>query len=186
MRRGGGHAANQRARLHVTNRASLSKNLRGSLLPGGFLHHHHPPTPQLTPSPLRRLRASSSSQCWLDRLCGRRAPSALQPAMLPAEPLRYDTRSSHCTPQLRRALAIPSRNFTRCCEALSVQLIWLLTHWLPQRSASTSSSTAEEAASSWKTNALPAGATAFAIGTVAWYYHLYGRNVDAMTPAEEG
>lgn len=54
------------------------------------------------------------------------------------------------------------------------------------RSASTSSSTAEGAASSWKTNALPVGATAFAIGTVAWYYHLYGRNVDAMTPAEEG
>ncbi|KAF2255356.1 cytochrome c1, mitochondrial precursor [Trematosphaeria pertusa] len=54
------------------------------------------------------------------------------------------------------------------------------------RSASTSSSTAEGAASSWKTNALPAGATAFAVGTVAWYCHLYGRNVDAMTPAEEG
>ena len=54
------------------------------------------------------------------------------------------------------------------------------------RSASTSSSTADGAASSWKTNALPVGATAFAIGTVAWYYHLYGRNVDAMTPAEEG
>ncbi|KAF1950715.1 cytochrome c1, mitochondrial precursor [Byssothecium circinans] len=54
------------------------------------------------------------------------------------------------------------------------------------RAASTSSSTAEGAASSWKTNALPAGATAIAIGTTAWYYHLYGRNVDAMTPAEEG
>ncbi|KAF2280733.1 cytochrome c1, mitochondrial precursor [Westerdykella ornata] len=56
----------------------------------------------------------------------------------------------------------------------------------PSRSASTSSSTAEEAASSWKTNALPVGATMAAIGSVAWYYHLYGRNVDAMTPAEEG
>ncbi|OCL08948.1 hypothetical protein AOQ84DRAFT_292165 [Glonium stellatum] len=54
------------------------------------------------------------------------------------------------------------------------------------RSASTSSSTAEEAASSWKTTALGSGATAFAIGSVAWYYHLYGQNVDAMTPAEEG
>ncbi|PVH95709.1 cytochrome c1, mitochondrial precursor [Periconia macrospinosa] len=54
------------------------------------------------------------------------------------------------------------------------------------RAASTSSSTAEGTASSWKTNALPAGATAFAIGTTAWYFHLYGRNVDAMTPAEEG
>jgi hypothetical protein len=55
-----------------------------------------------------------------------------------------------------------------------------------QRPASTSSPAAEEAASSWKTNALPAGATVFAVGTVAWYYHLFGRNVDAMTPAEEG
>lgn len=54
------------------------------------------------------------------------------------------------------------------------------------RAASTSSSAAEEAARSWKSNALPAAATAFAIGSVAWYYHLYGRNVDAMTPAEEG
>ncbi|KAF2178500.1 cytochrome c1, mitochondrial precursor [Zopfia rhizophila CBS 207.26] len=54
------------------------------------------------------------------------------------------------------------------------------------RPASTSSSTAEEAASSWMTTALGSGATVFAIGSVAWYYHLYGRNVDAMTPAEEG
>ncbi|KAJ4300861.1 cytochrome c1 [Kalmusia sp. IMI 367209] len=54
------------------------------------------------------------------------------------------------------------------------------------RAASTSSSTAEGAASSWKTNALPVGATAFAIGTVAWYAHIAGRDVDAMTPAEEG
>lgn len=54
-----------------------------------------------------------------------------------------------------------------------------------QRSASTSSSTAEGALS-WKTNALPVGATAFAIGTVAWYAYIAGRDVDAMTPAEEG
>lgn len=53
-----------------------------------------------------------------------------------------------------------------------------------QRSASTSNSTAEGA--SWKTNALPVGATAFAIGTVAWYTYIAGRDVDAMTPAEEG
>ena len=56
---------------------------------------------------------------------------------------------------------------------------------LAQRSASTSSSTAE-GASSWKTNALPVGATAFAIGTVGWYAYIAGRDVDAMTPAEEG
>ncbi|KAF1836745.1 cytochrome c1, mitochondrial precursor [Decorospora gaudefroyi] len=52
------------------------------------------------------------------------------------------------------------------------------------RFASTSSS--EAAGSSWKTNALPVGATVFAVGSTAWYWHLYGRQVDAMTPAEEG
>lgn len=54
-----------------------------------------------------------------------------------------------------------------------------------QRSASTSSST-EEAASSWKSTLSVSAATTFAIGSIAWYYHLYGRNVHAMTPAEEG
>jgi ubiquinol-cytochrome c reductase cytochrome c1 subunit len=29
-------------------------------------------------------------------------------------------------------------------------------------------------------------ATALAAGSMAWYYHLYGSNVFAMTPAEEG
>ncbi|CAN9370413.1 unnamed protein product [Alternaria alternata] len=53
------------------------------------------------------------------------------------------------------------------------------------RFASTSSS-ADGAASAWKNNALPAGATIFAVGSTAWYWHLYGRQVDAMTPAEEG
>ncbi|KAL6709627.1 cytochrome c1 [Coniothyrium glycines] len=51
------------------------------------------------------------------------------------------------------------------------------------RAASTSASAAENA---FKNNALPAGATALAVGSIAWYWHLYGRNVDAMTPAEEG
>ncbi|EOA81080.1 cytochrome c1 [Exserohilum turcicum] len=53
------------------------------------------------------------------------------------------------------------------------------------RFVSTSAS-AEGAGSSWKDNALPAGATIFAVGSTAWYWHLYGRDVDAMTPAEEG
>ncbi|EUC43447.1 hypothetical protein COCMIDRAFT_100825 [Bipolaris oryzae ATCC 44560] len=53
------------------------------------------------------------------------------------------------------------------------------------RFASTSAY-AEGAASAWKNNALPAGATIFAVGSTAWYWHLYGRDVDAMTPAEEG
>jgi ubiquinol-cytochrome c reductase cytochrome c1 subunit len=61
----------------------------------------------------------------------------------------------------------------------------LLTNWVIQRAASTSSA-AEGAGSSWKNNALPAGATIFSIGSVAWYMHLYGGNADAMTPAEEG
>ena len=29
-------------------------------------------------------------------------------------------------------------------------------------------------------------ATAMAIGSMAWYYHLYGSELHAMTPAEEG
>jgi len=29
-------------------------------------------------------------------------------------------------------------------------------------------------------------ATAVAIGSVAWYYHVYGTELHAMTPAEEG
>lgn len=28
--------------------------------------------------------------------------------------------------------------------------------------------------------------TAIAIGSMAWYYHLYGPEYQAMTPAEEG
>jgi ubiquinol-cytochrome c reductase cytochrome c1 subunit len=55
-----------------------------------------------------------------------------------------------------------------------------------QRAASTSSSTTEGAASSFKNNALPIGATAFAIGSTAWYWQMFGRTADAMTPAEEG
>jgi hypothetical protein len=30
------------------------------------------------------------------------------------------------------------------------------------------------------------GATALAIGSMAWYYHLYGTELHAMTPVEEG
>ncbi|KAH0536342.1 cytochrome c1 [Glutinoglossum americanum] len=53
------------------------------------------------------------------------------------------------------------------------------------RSASTEGSTAE-AASSPFTTTLGSAATALAIGSIAWYYHLYGQEVHAMTPAEEG
>ncbi|EFQ92970.1 hypothetical protein PTT_09805 [Pyrenophora teres f. teres 0-1] len=67
----------------------------------------------------------------------------------------------------------------------SLQLNVWLTDWVIQRFASTSSS-AEGAGSAWKNNALPAAATIFAVGSTAWYWQLYGRNADAMTPAEEG
>jgi hypothetical protein len=72
-----------------------------------------------------------------------------------------------------------------CVWAPLLQLIHWLTKWVIQRSASTASS-AEGAGSSWKNNALPTSATVLAVGSVAWYWHLYGRNADAMTPAEEG
>jgi ubiquinol-cytochrome c reductase cytochrome c1 subunit len=53
-----------------------------------------------------------------------------------------------------------------------------------QRAASTS---AGEAASSPFYLTLTAGlATAAAAGSTAWYYHLYGQEAFAMTPAEEG
>ena len=51
-----------------------------------------------------------------------------------------------------------------------------------QRSFS-SSSTSE---SPTKLNIAAVASTAVAIGSVAWYYHLYGSEAHAMTPAEEG
>ncbi|KAK7536691.1 cytochrome c1, heme protein, mitochondrial [Phyllosticta citricarpa] len=53
------------------------------------------------------------------------------------------------------------------------------------RSASSANGPAEEAAT-WKSTFAASAATAVAIGSIGWYYHLYGRNVHAMTPAEEG
>jgi ubiquinol-cytochrome c reductase cytochrome c1 subunit len=55
-----------------------------------------------------------------------------------------------------------------------------------QRAASSSSSSTEQAALSWKNLASGGAATAVAIGTIAWYYHMFGRPLHAMTPAEEG
>jgi hypothetical protein len=71
-----------------------------------------------------------------------------------------------------------------CVQVSPLQLTHWLTKWVTQRSATTASSA--EGAGSWKNNALPASATVLAVGSVAWYWHLYGRNADAMTPAEEG
>ncbi|KAH8815428.1 cytochrome c1 heme protein [Xylogone sp. PMI_703] len=52
--------------------------------------------------------------------------------------------------------------------------------------AASSSSSAADAASPLQMNLAAGAATAFAAGTAAWYYHLYGRELNAMTPAEEG
>ncbi|KIW03313.1 cytochrome c1, heme protein, mitochondrial [Verruconis gallopava] len=55
-----------------------------------------------------------------------------------------------------------------------------------KRAASSSSSSTESAAASWKNLASGGAATVVAIGTIAWYYHMFGRPLHAMTPAEEG
>lgn len=56
----------------------------------------------------------------------------------------------------------------------------------PMRFSSSSSSASEAASSQWKTTVAASAATALAIGSSAWYYHAYGRDAYAMTPAEEG
>ncbi|KJR82527.1 uncharacterized protein SPSK_03370 [Sporothrix schenckii 1099-18] len=53
-----------------------------------------------------------------------------------------------------------------------------------KRAASTSSGAAE--ASPLRLNIAAAASTAVAIGSAAWYYHLYGPVAQAATPAEEG
>jgi len=55
-----------------------------------------------------------------------------------------------------------------------------------KRAASSSSSSTEQASPAWKNLASGGAATALAVGTIAWYYHMFGRPVHAMTPAEEG
>ncbi|KAL3417912.1 cytochrome C1 family protein [Phlyctema vagabunda] len=55
---------------------------------------------------------------------------------------------------------------------------------ISKRAASTS--TSEAAASPFRLNMAGGAATAVALGTAAWYYHLYGPVAHAMTPAEEG
>ncbi|THV47379.1 hypothetical protein BGAL_0314g00100 [Botrytis galanthina] len=53
-----------------------------------------------------------------------------------------------------------------------------------KRAASTS--TSAEAASPFGINMAAGAATAAAAGSLAWYYHLYGQPLNAMTPVEEG
>ncbi|KAH8158922.1 hypothetical protein CIB48_g9328 [Xylaria polymorpha] len=52
-----------------------------------------------------------------------------------------------------------------------------------KRSISSSGASTE---SPMRLNMAAAASTALAIGSVAWYYHLYGSTAHAMTPAEEG
>ncbi|KIX07088.1 cytochrome c1, heme protein, mitochondrial [Rhinocladiella mackenziei CBS 650.93] len=52
--------------------------------------------------------------------------------------------------------------------------------------AASSSSTETTTSSPFYITATASAATAAAIGSIAWYYHLYGQEVFAMTPAEEG
>jgi ubiquinol-cytochrome c reductase cytochrome c1 subunit len=56
-----------------------------------------------------------------------------------------------------------------------------------QRAASSSSSgPTADASSQLRLNIAAAASTALAVGSIAWYYHLYGATAHAMTPAEEG
>lgn len=52
--------------------------------------------------------------------------------------------------------------------------------------ASSSSAGSESASSPFYLTASATAATAAAIGSAAWYYHLYGQEAFAATPAEEG
>ncbi|KAK2754225.1 cytochrome c1 [Arachnomyces sp. PD_36] len=52
--------------------------------------------------------------------------------------------------------------------------------------ASSSSSGPEQASSPFYLTLTASAATAVAAGSIAWYYHLYGQEAFAMTPAEEG
>jgi ubiquinol-cytochrome c reductase cytochrome c1 subunit len=53
-----------------------------------------------------------------------------------------------------------------------------------QRAASSASSA--DAASPFRLTMAGYAATAVAAGSIAWYYHLYGQDLYAMTPVEEG
>ncbi|KAH0848011.1 hypothetical protein FOPE_01914 [Fonsecaea pedrosoi] len=49
-----------------------------------------------------------------------------------------------------------------------------------------SSSASEAASSPFYLTLGASAATAATVGSIAWYYHLFGQDVFAMTPAEEG
>jgi len=54
------------------------------------------------------------------------------------------------------------------------------------RRASTATGEASASSSPARLTAAGTAATTVAIGSMAWYWHLYGSEVHAMTPAEEG
>lgn len=58
----------------------------------------------------------------------------------------------------------------------------------PQRSTTSSSidAASEAAASPFRLTVAGTATTALALGSMAWYYHLYGPTLYAMTPQEEG
>jgi hypothetical protein len=61
----------------------------------------------------------------------------------------------------------------------------LLTVFSLQRAASSSANAAGDATAT-RLNLAAAASTTLALGSMAWYYHLYGPVAFAMTPAEEG
>ncbi len=58
-------------------------------------------------------------------------------------------------------------------------------HFNIQRAASSSSSPSQQAPT-LRPNLAAILSTSLAVGSIAWYYHLYGPTAHAMTPAEEG
>lgn len=110
--------------------------------------------------------------CWRDRLCALRTRSRGCEMSRPGR-LRYASLlSKTLSDPFRVYYSYDSLNHTTVANIDELQ-----------RSASSSTSSSSEAVSSpFRVTA----AAAVAVGSIAWYYHLYGRDVYAMTPAEEG
>ena len=69
----------------------------------------------------------------------------------------------------------------------NTSLIYLTIHLEQRASSSSTSQAGSEATSSPRALTLAGtAATAVAVGSLAWYWHLFGQDVYAMTPAEEG
>lgn len=70
-------------------------------------------------------------------------------------------------------------------QCASIACTRLLTVFSFQRAASSSSNATGDATAT-RLNLAAAASTTLALGSMAWYYHLYGPVAFAMTPAEEG